>query len=238
MPAYNEEGIIEKSVRDYYDEIVRKVDHAELIIVDDWSTDNTPLILKNLSKELPKLKIAKTSVNSGHGAALRLGLELAKNEFVFHTDSDYQHDPREFWKLYPFIDQHDIVTGYRAERHDPPHRKFITAMVRLSGRMLFHVALKDMNCPFRIYRKSTLDTLLKVVDKKAFAPSIMLCLAASFYGVRMKEVAVTHYPRSTGRTSIAGFRLTSICLRCFKDLLILRKNLAGNTITVREKAQR
>lgn len=225
MPAYNEKGVIEKSVRDFYDEIVKKIDNSELIIVDDWSTDDTPIILKNLMKEIPALKVIKTPHNAGHGAALRLGFKHATCDYVFHTDSDYQHDPREFWKLYPYIDNFDIVAGFRTPRHDPLYRKVISFSVRFIARLMFNVSMKDLNCPFKIYRKRTLNSLLSVIDTNAFAPTIQLCIAASFYGVRIKEIPVTHYPRASGKTSIKGFKTAKICFRCLKELITLRKNL-------------
>jgi len=231
MPAYNEEGIIEKSVRDYYDEIVKKIPDSEFIVVDDWSTDNTPIILKNLQIELPKLIVVKTPSNSGHGKALRLGLETAKKDFVFHTDSDYQHDPKEFWKLYSYIDQFDFVTGYRINRKDAFHRRIISRMVRIINSILFGIKLRDTNCPFRIYRRETLKKTLKWVDKEAFIPSILILIVASCLGIRIKEIAVTHYQRKTGKVSIKGLRLLRICLRSFKEVINLRKNIIKHKLT-------
>ncbi len=230
MPAYNEEGIIEKSIRDYYDEIVKKLPDSEFIIVDDWSTDNTPIILKNLQKELPKLIVVKTPTNSGHGKALRLGMNTARKEFVFHTDSDYQHDPKEFWKLYPYIDQFDFVVGYRIKRQDAFHRKIISRIVRLLNSIFFGVKLRDTNCPFRIYKKETLLRVLKWVKESASIPSILILLVASNMGIRIKEVAVTHYPRKTGKVSISGIRLLRLCLRSFIEIWDLRKQVIKHKI--------
>jgi len=225
MPAYNEEAIIERSVRNFYDEIVKKVGDSELIVVDDWSTDNTPVILKNLQKELPKLVVIKTPCNSGHGKAVRLGFDTAKKEFIFHTDSDYQHDPKEFWKLYTYIENYDIVVGVRKKRQDPFYRKVISRISRFVGSFLFGVELHDMNCPFRVYKRETFNKLAKFVDTEMFAPSIMILLVATYFGVEVKEVPVTHYPRETGKISILGWGLVKACLRTFKDMLVLRKQL-------------
>lgn len=228
MPAYNEEGIIEKSVRDYYDEIVKKFDDAEFIVVDDWSTDNTPIILKNLKKELPKLIIVKTPTNSGHGRALRLGLQTASKEYIFHTDSDYQHDPKDFWKLYPYIETSDMVLGYRKKREDPFIRKIVSFVLRNLNPLLFGVKLRDANCPFRIYRKETLDKILPWISETAFAPSIYICIVALHFGINIKEVPVMHYPRKTGKISIKGFKLFKSCLRCIREMVGLRKKLFSN----------
>ncbi len=225
MPAYNEEGIIERSVRNFYDEIVKKVGDSELIIVDDWSTDKTPIILKKLQKELPKLVVIKTPRNSGHGKAVRLGFKTAKKEFIFHTDSDYQHDPKEFWKLYTYIGNYDIVVGVRKKRQDPFYRKVISRISRFFGTLLFGVELHDMNCPFRIYKRETFNKLVKWLDDDMFAPSIMILLVSTYFGVEVKEVPVTHYPRETGKISILGWGLVKACFKSFGDMLVLRKKL-------------
>jgi glycosyltransferase involved in cell wall biosynthesis len=228
MPAYNEEDIIEKSVRDFYNEIVNKIDDSELIVVDDWSTDDTPIILKNLKKDLPKLIIVKTPRNSGHGKAMLLGLETAGKDFIFQTDSDYQHDPKEFWKLYPYMEHYDIVLGYRKRREDTLVRKLISRFARLLNSMLFGVSLHDTNCPFRIYRRSALKKIFTLLDKNVFAPAIHICIIASHLGMSIKEIGVTHYPRTTGKVSIMGIKLLRICIRCVWEIVCLKKKLRVN----------
>ena len=225
MPAYNEEAIIEKSVRDYYTEILKKNPNGEFIVVDDWSTDNTPIILKNLQKELPLLIVVKTPRNSGHGVALRTGFNIASKEFIFHTDSDYQHDPKDFWKLHPYIENYDFVFGVRQNRQDAFHRKIISFTVRLLNSIIFGVRLRDANCPFRLYKRDTLLQMLRWVKDDAFAPSIQTALTATHFGITIKEIPVLHYARKTGTVSILGTKLLKACARSFKQMLALRWRL-------------
>ncbi|MCB1196058.1 glycosyltransferase family 2 protein [bacterium] len=227
MPAYNEEAIIERSVRNFYNEILRNNPDCEFIVVDDWSTDNTPIILKNLQKEIRELIVVKTPVNSGHGIALRTGFNIASKEYVFHTDSDYQHDPKDFWKLHPYIEQYDFVFGVRQNRQDPLHRKIISRMVLILNRLLFGAKLRDANCPFRLYKRETLKRILNWVNTADFAPSIQIALTASYFGVGIKEIPVNHYPRKTGTVSIFGFKLLKACMRSLKQMVALRWRLRG-----------
>ncbi|HEY7534694.1 MAG TPA: glycosyltransferase family 2 protein, partial [Thermodesulfobacteriota bacterium] len=128
MPVFNEEGIIEKTVRDFYSEIVLSIPGSEMVVVDDCSTDKSPEILKKLAEELSFIRVLKPDKNGGHGKALRLAFENVKCDLVFHTDSDYQNDPKDFWKLYTEIRENDLVIGYRAVRHDPLPRLVITRL--------------------------------------------------------------------------------------------------------------
>lgn len=228
MPVFNEEGVIEKVVRDYHAEIVRQLPGSEMVVVNDCSTDSTPVILRNLARELEGVKILQTEKNSGHGKALRLAYENAKRDLIFHTDSDYQFDPKDFWKLYRESEGNDLVIGYRAVRHDPIPRLLITNILRLSNMFLFGFNIRDANSPFRIVRKDCLDECFNAIDPDAFAPSIMLAVTARWKGYRVKEVAVTHLPRLTGEVSIKKWKLLKVCFLSLSQNLKLRKALRNS----------
>src|SRR5262245_11290751 len=93
MPAYNEGEHIDACVLEWYEGVVSRIPGAEMIVVDDCSRDDTGDRLRSLAVRLPALRVLTTPVNGGHGRALRCGLEHARGEFVFHTDSDRQHTP-------------------------------------------------------------------------------------------------------------------------------------------------
>ncbi|MCX5696528.1 MAG: glycosyltransferase family 2 protein, partial [Candidatus Omnitrophica bacterium] len=153
MPCYNEAGIIEKVVKDCYAQIIGNIRDSEFVIIDDCSNDATPVILKRLEGEFPKLKILKTPKNSGHGRALRLGYESAVKECVFQVDSDDQFELREFWQLHSRIKNCDLVLGSRRQRNDPLHRLLLSRIISLANFSIFGVFIKDANCPFRLIRR-------------------------------------------------------------------------------------
>lgn len=225
MPVYNEEEIIQQTVRDYHSEIVKQLPGSEMVIVNDCSTDGTPTILGKLENELEGIKVLKPERNGGHGKALRLAYENAKLSLVFHTDSDYQFDPKDFWKLYAEIEDHDLVIGYRATRHDPFPRLVITNILRASNMVIFGFNIRDANSPFRLIRKECLEECLKVIDTDAFAPSIMLTISARWMGYRVKEIPVTHLPRLTGEVSIKKWKLLKACIRSLSQNIELKKRL-------------
>src|ERR671912_1373924 len=113
MPAYNEGEHIEACVREWYDGVVSRVPDAEIIVVDDCSRDDTGQRLAALAVSLPGLRVLRTPVNGGHGPALRFGLDRALGEFAFHTDSDRQHTPDDFWSLWERRLPSDFLVGSR-----------------------------------------------------------------------------------------------------------------------------
>ncbi len=169
MLVYNEEGIIEKTVHDYYSEIINRLLGSEMIIVNDCFTDDTPAILAKLESELEGVKVLKPDKNGGHGKALRLAYENASLSLVLHTDSDYQFEPKDFWRLYDEIEDNDMVIGYRAVRHDDLPCLIITNILRVSNLAIFGFGIRDANSPFRLIRKECLQECLKLIDPEAFA---------------------------------------------------------------------
>ncbi len=228
MPVYNEEEVLERTVREHYSEIIEAIPGSEFIIVDDCSTDNSPLILERLEKELPGIKVLRPEQNGGHGKALRLAFENASKELIFHTDSDYQNNPKDFWKLYDQLDNADLIIGYRSSRHDPFHRLVITRIVRLVNLVSFGCYLKDANSPFKLIRRDCLTKCLESISPEAFAPSILLALTAKWKGYRVMEIPVEHFERKTGKVSIANWRIVRACLISFSDTIKLRRTL-GNS---------
>lgn len=230
MPVYNEEEILERTVREHYAEIIEALPGSEFIIVDDCSTDKSALILERLEKELSAIKVLRPKRNSGHGKALRLAFENARCELIFHTDSDYQNNPKDFWKLYSESEDNDLIIGCRTVRHDPLHRLIITRIVRVANLVSFGNYLKDANSPFKLVKRECLRDCLESISPDAFAPSILLALSAKWKGYRVKELPVEHYPRKTGKVSIANLKIIKACLISYSDTIKLRKTLGSSNL--------
>lgn len=219
LPAYNEEEIIARTVRDLDREVLRHFNDGELIVVDDCSHDATLTILKDLEAEIPRLKVLHNRKNLGHGPSLLRGLKSARYDLVFALDSDYQHPPADFWKLYPLIDQAAIVTGLRKPRHDPRYRRLLSFCTNLLARRLFSCPLADLNIPFKLFRAATLDTILEEIPESCRIPSILIMLTACKMQVTVEQVPVRHLPRSTGECSLPGRRLILFAAASLKELL-------------------
>lgn len=223
MPCYNESAIIEQVIRHYYNDIISRIDDSEFIVIDDCSSDGSDNILKMLENELPKLRILKTDVNSGHGLAVRMGYEEAQKEWVFHVDSDNQFKVEDFWKLYALRGEYELISGFRNKRNDPLIRSVLTRVIRIVNFMLFGMWIKDANCSFRLIKRELLCELLTCIDKMALAPNIMISILAKKKNKKIVEVPVTYFKRKTGKASLRGWELIRFASLGFKQLLDLKK---------------
>ena len=226
MPVYNEEEVIEKVVRQYYSELIAKIDGSEFIVVNDGSIDSTLGILERLAKELPQLKITNLEQNIGHGAALRAGFVQAKNPFIFQIDSDDQFKAEDFWKLYRLKENNDIVSGCRIPRHDSWHRKAISLMAMLINAVIFGIVIRDINSPFKLIKTSVVKDTIEYIPEEPFATSMLIVIAAKYKGYRIAEIPVTHFARITGKSKLINTSyLCKGCLLSLYDILLLRKRL-------------
>jgi dolichol-phosphate mannosyltransferase len=230
MPAYNEAEIIEQSVREWYEEVVRRIDGAELIVVNDCSTDKTAEILARLAVELPSLRPVTPERNGGHGKALLYGFQQTTQPWVFQTDSDRQHVPSEFWALWKVKDSYDFVFGARNSRADGPLRSGISTVMRVLNFVLWRSWIQDANCPFKLMRQTSLARVLQRIPEETFIPMVMVSVLARKMSFRVAEVPVTHIPRRGGTQSLAGLgKWCRIGFRCAKELATHRRSLRDAT---------
>ena len=225
MPVYNEAPVIKKVVAGLITAIADRIDGAEIVIVDDCSTDGTYEILRRLADADPRLCVERNERNSGHGPTMRRAIELSTGERIFHIDSDGQFVPEDFWRLWSRRDHADLVLGVRAVRHDPRHRLLLTRLVRLAVRMISGKPMGDPNVPFKLFRRALWDDARAFIAPDALAPSIMLAIVAAVRGWTMAEVEVTHLARPHGVSTLRLLRLARFSARGLSQIVALRARL-------------
>lgn len=227
MPAYNERDIIEACVREWHEQVVSRIPGAELLVVDDCSTDGTGKVLDDLCAGLPQLRRLRTPHNGGHGRALAFGLPSATQEYVFQTDSDRQHLPSDFFRLWDLRQDCDFVFGVRGTRADGTVRLLITRVMRVVNFLLWGVWIRDANCPFKLMRREPMRALLKSIPQDFFIPMVAVSILARRGSYRVREVEVQHLPRRGGQQSLKGLcKWIRVGARCVLQLLRLRLALA------------
>lgn len=226
MPAYNEGEHLELCVREWHRIVTSKVSSSELIVVDDCSRDNTWTVLRALKSEIPELRPLQPPRNGGHGKAVRFGLLHARGEFVFQTDSDRQHKPEDFWKLWNKREGVDFVFGIRETRADGLVRMIVTRLMRMLNFVVWQVWIRDANCPFKLMRHSALNRLLSQIPENSFIPMVMLSVLARRNGHSIAEETVCHLPRLAGEQSLKGLmKWIRVGSRCALQLVQLRLTL-------------
>lgn len=223
MPAWNEAEIIEACVREWYEAVVSKIPGAELIVVDDCSTDATGAIVTALGDRLPGVRCVRPARNGGHGKALRTGFDRASQAYIFQTDSDRQHLPSDFWKLWELRGHADFVFGIRKQRADGAVRVVITRLMRLLNLLVWGVWVRDANCPFKLMRREPLNQVLAKIPPDCFIPMVLVSILARKMKFRVAEVEVEHLPRRGGTQSLKGLlKWARVSSKCAAQVLSIR----------------
>lgn len=177
----------------------------EVILVDDGSKDGSWEMIRKLNAGNPFIKGIKFRRNYGKSAALNTGFEAANGDVIITMDADLQDSPDEIPELYRRIaeEKYDLVSGWKAKRHDPlsktiPTKLFNAATRRMSGIHNLH----DFNCGLKAYRKTVVKNIEVYGEMHRYIPVIAKWAGFSKIG----EQIVEHRPRKYGKTKFGMSR--------------------------------
>ena len=223
LPAYNEEAMIERTVRHVAGVLGTLATDFEVIVTNDGSRDRTGEILTALQDQEPDLhlRVVTHLKNRGYGAALASGFDAAHKDLVFLTDGDKQFDVRELGEFIPAMDaQTDLVIGWRRNRADPFMRKLNALGWKLLVNVLFGYTARDVDCAFKLFRRRVWESI--TVHARGATFSAEFLIKGRRLGFCVKELPVTHFPRMAG--SPTGAR-PDVIVRAFVELFHLWRNL-------------
>lgn len=204
FPAFNDAKSIGKLIDEAYEVLIDYTEDFEIIVINDGSTDDTAEVLSVLAEKYRVLKIVTHEKNRGYGAALISGFHNATGEFVFYTDGDGQYDVTELVLLLSRMESGvDVVNGYKIGRSDNRIRKIIGKLYNRFAHLLFELPIRDIDCDFRLIRKSRLDQ----IDLESVSGSICVELIYKLQkaGGVFAEIPVSHYPRLHGKSQFFTF---------------------------------
>jgi glycosyltransferase involved in cell wall biosynthesis len=205
FPAYNDSGTIASLVITALRTARTLTPDHEVIIVNDGSKDGTAAILDELASIYPQVRVVHHDANRGYGGALRTGFATATRERVFYTDGDAQYDPAEMAVLWRrFDDSIDLVNGYKISRSDPLHRIVIGRIYHHTVKLLFGLTVRDVDCDFRMMRRSIFDTVR--LEKNSGVICLEMMKKITDAGFRIAEVPVHHYHRAYGKSQFFNFK--------------------------------
>jgi glycosyltransferase involved in cell wall biosynthesis len=229
FPAYNDGGTIPSMVLVAIATLRSLTDDYEVIIINDGSRDYTAEVLEELRTLYPGvLRVIHHQHNKGYGGALRAGFANARKELIFYTDGDAQYDPHELRLLLPAMrDGVDVVNGYKIQRHDPLFRIIIGRTYHWIARLSFGLKLRDVDCDFRLIRRSVFDKVQLQSDSGVICVEMIKKFQDA--GCVIAEVPVHHYHRAYGKSQFFNFRrIAQVALdlsRLWWKLVIRREHL-------------
>lgn len=186
---------------------------AELIFVDDGSTDGSREVLERLARVDPRhVRVVELRRNFGQTAAIAAGIDHAEGEVIVLIDADLQNDPADIPTMLDKIAEgYDVVSGWRVRRKD----SFLTRTLpsRMANGLISWVTgvpLHDYGCTLKAYRREVLEGFRLYGEMHRFIPAY-----AGAVGAKIIEVPVQHYPRRHGKTKYGLERTIKVLLDLF-----------------------
>lgn len=196
FPAYNDEGTIEIMYNKLSNVLKKITKDYEIIIVNDCSPDQSGEIADKIAKKDKRVRVIHHEKNKGYGGALQSGFLASKKDLIFYTDGDAQYDVLELEKLVPYIDNYDVVNGYKIKRNDPFYRKLLGSIYQLSVKFLFNLKVRDVDCDFRLMKRYIFEKIHLKENTGLICTEMMRKIQVNNFSI--KNVPVSHYKRVYG----------------------------------------
>ncbi len=187
----------------------------EIVFVDDGSGDDSFVVLEDLARRDPHVKVIRLRRNYGQTAALQAGIDWSAGDVLVTMDGDLQNDPADIPMLLARLREgYDAVLGLRAKRQDSwLIRKLPSLLGNWLIRKVTGVEIKDMGCTLRALRRDLATALPLYGEMHRFVPVL-----AQHYGGRLLQVPVNHHPRVAGKTKYNLSRTVRVVL----DLITIK----------------
>ncbi|MFH2006075.1 MAG: glycosyltransferase family 2 protein [bacterium] len=207
FPAYYDEGTVEPLARLADEVLGALVEEHEIIVVDDASPDRSGEIADRLAAENTRIRVVHHPVNRGYGQALWSGIQASRFEWVAFTDGDMQYDVRELGR---FVERAragaDAVVGYKTHRAEGWRRELTSTVYNRAVRLLFSLGLRDVDCAFKLLRRSLLEGYELSVDYTEAFLMVEVLYRARQRGARIEELPVSHRERPHGESRCFTWR--------------------------------
>lgn len=214
IPLKNEESNIVDLVEELEPVMSKLLEPWELICIDDGSTDNTRVLLKQLIRHKSYLRVLVFNKNYGQSSAFHAGFSAAQGEFIITMDGDRQNDPRDIPKLLPLMKGHDLVCGIRIGRKDPWNKRVISKLANRVRGWICEDGVQDTGCSLKIYRRDCLSRIKMFHGMHRFLPALF-----KMEGFNVTEAPVNHRERIKGSSK---YNLFNRSFNTIADLLAVR----------------
>lgn len=198
IPAFNEATRIESALQRVLACVRDRGWNAEVLVVDDGSSDGTAEIVRRYMRESPELHLIQNPGNRGKGYSVRNGLLQSVGEIVMFTDADLSAPMEEAERLIAAIqDGADVAIGSRwldrsrQTLHQPLYRRFFGRCFNALTRAIMGLPYADTQCGFKAFRNKAAQVIFRLqrVERWGFDPEILFI--ARKLGFQIKEVPVS-----------------------------------------------
>jgi glycosyltransferase involved in cell wall biosynthesis len=225
IPSFNEEQRLPASLGKIASYIREKRPNAEVIVVDDGSTDRTAEVAESWRGRIAQLRVLSNGTNRGKGYSVRHGSLEANGNVILFTDADLSAPIEEGEKLFAALQSHDVAIGSRAvdrsliEVHESLFREFAGIIFNRIVRTILRLPFVDTQCGFKAFRRERCRIIFEqqTIERFGFDPELLYL--ARHHGLSIQEVPVrwAHSPA----TKVNMFRDS---LQMFLDVFIIGWN--------------
>jgi dolichol-phosphate mannosyltransferase len=227
LPAYNEEGSIEETLRTLYAKLQEEqIDH-EIVVVNDNSKDNTLGLLTTIQETIPTLVVHTNLGPNGFGYAIRYGLERFQGDCVAIMMSDLSDDPADLVAFYRKMvaENLDCVFGSRfikgSKVIDYPYLKLlINRIANFIIRIVIGIKYNDATNAFKLYKRETISGISPLLSPH-FNLTIELSLKSIVRGYTYSVLPNSWRNRKAGESKLKikemGSRYFFILMYCFVE---------------------
>ncbi|MGZ5931382.1 MAG: glycosyltransferase family 2 protein [Rhizomicrobium sp.] len=203
---------------------------AEIIFIDDGSSDGTADALKALKKEIPSLRVIQHARNLGQSRGILTGVRAARSEIIVTLDGDGQNDPADIPKLLavlrndPDAENIGVVSGVRAKRRDSLSRRLASRIGNGIRARLLDDGATDTGCGLKAFRR---DAFLALPYFDHIHRFIITLMMREGYGARFVEV--NHRERVHGASKYTNFNRMLVSVNDLLGVRWLQRRYRGKT---------
>ena len=216
FPLYKDKKTVKKMIFGSLRVLKKTKKKFEIVIVDDGCPQQSGLYAKEISRNIPNIKILFHKKNLGYGAAIKTGLKNCKNQWIFQTDGDAEYDVNDLNKLLKASKDSDLVITYRFRKKYKTSRIIISWIYNKLLRALFNTKFKDISTGSRLVKKKLINKI-QLFSNSPFLGA-ELAIKSQIKGFRVNEIGIHTYPRTFGTGSSVSIKNIILTIR---DMIIL-----------------
>lgn len=207
IPAYNEEKNLPPTLRDLAAELRAEGIPFELLVVNDNSKDQTPVIVEGLREELPEIHLVHNTPPGGLGRAVRCGLQHFRGDVVAIVMADSSDDPKDVVRCYRKIEEgYDCAFGSRFRKGSrvsqyPPVKLVVNRIVNRIMQLIFVTRHNDLTNAFKVYRRHVIESI-SPLHAAHFNITIEMSLASIIRRYRIADLPISWSGRTWGQSNL------------------------------------
>ena len=217
IPAFNEELAVAESVIELRKLLDGTDIHAEIIVVDDGSTDATAREAKSAGA-----RVIQHKNNRGYGASLKTGILAASNDVIAITDADGTYPAEYLPEMFAELEHADMIVGSRtgADVHIPLSRRPAKWFLRVMANYVANTRIPDLNSGLRIFRREVAVQYFAILsDQFSFTTTITLALLCDKYAVAYIPI---DYRKRQGKSKIVPWDAGSFAILILRVAMLFR----------------